>query len=336
MCMKYIILGALLVTALFSGEISAQTIHGEPFAHTFSIVAIDSASGEMGVAVQSHWFSVGSIVAWARPGVGVVATQSLVNVSFGPRGLELMEKGIAPQNALQTLLASDKAAGYRQVALLNAKGQIATHTGKECIAEAGHIVGKTFSVQANMMLNKKVVPAMAAAFRKAKGPLAERMIAALEAAQKAGGDIRGQQSAAIKIVKIRPSGKIWEDVVMDLRVEDHPQAVQEIARLVKVYRAYEHMNRGDLAIEKGDKEAALREYSAAEAMFPKNLEMKFWHAVALTNIGQLQQALPLFAQVFSKDGNYRTLARRLIPNGMLKASVDDLKRIMNAGIDLRR
>ena len=334
--MKYIILGVFLVTALFSGEISAQTIHGEPFAHTFSIVAIDSASGEMGVAVQSHWFSVGSIVAWARPGVGVVATQSLVNVSFGPRGLELMEKGIAPQNALQTLLASDKAAGYRQVALLNAKGQIATHTGKECIAEAGHIVGKTFSVQANMMLNKKVVPAMAAAFRKAKGPLAERMIAALEAAQKAGGDIRGQQSAAIKIVKIRPSGRIWADVVMDLRVEDHPQAVQEIARLVKVYRAYEHMNRGDLAIEKGDKEAALREYSAAEAMFPKNLEMKFWHAVALTNIGQLQQALPLFAQVFSKDGNYRTLARRLIPNGMLKASVDDLKRIMNAGIDLRR
>jgi uncharacterized Ntn-hydrolase superfamily protein len=247
-----------------------------------------------------------------------------------------MEKGIAPQNALQTLLASDKAAGYRQVALLNAKGQIATHTGKECIAEAGHIVGKTFSVQANMMLNKKVVPAMAAAFQKAKGPLAERMIAALEAAQKAGGDIRGQQSAAIKIVKIRPSGRIWADVVMDLRVEDHPQAVQEIARLVKVYRAYEHMNRGDLAIEKGDKEAALREYSAAEAMFPKNLEMKFWHAVALTNIGQLQQALPLFAQVFSKDGNYRTLARRLIPNGMLKASVDDLKRIMNAGIDLRR
>jgi len=334
--MKYIILGVFLVTALFSGEISAQTIHGEPFAHTFSIVAIDSASGEMGVAVQSHWFSVGSIVAWARPGVGVVATQSLVNVSFGPRGLELMEKGIAPQNALQTLLASDKAAGYRQVALLNAKGQIATHTGKECIAEAGHIVGKTFSVQANMMLNKKVVPDMAAAFQKAKGPLAERMIAALDAAQKAGGDIRGQQSAAIKIVKIRPSGKIWEDVVMDLRVEDHPQAVQEIARLVKVYRAYEHMNRGDLAIEKGDKEAALREYSAAEAMFPKNLEMKFWHAVALTNIGQLQQALPLFAQVFSKDGNYRTLARRLIPNGMLKASVDDLKRIMNAGIDLRR
>ncbi len=334
--MKYVILVAFFISTLCTGISSAQTIHGEPFAHTFSIVAIDSASGEMGVAVQSHWFSVGSIVAWAKPGVGVVATQSLVNVSFGPRGLALMEKGVSPQKALQTLLASDKAAGYRQVALLNAKGQIATHTGKECIAEASHIVGKTFSVQANMMLNKKVVPAMAKAFRKAKGPLAERMIAALEAAQKAGGDIRGQQSAAIKIVKIHPSGKIWEDVVMDLRVEDHPHAVREIARLVKVYRAYEHMNKGDLAIEKGDKEAALREYSAAEAMFPQNLEMKFWHAVALTNIGQLQQALPLFAQVFSKDGNYRTLARRLIPNGMLKASVDDLKRIMNAGIDLRR
>jgi uncharacterized Ntn-hydrolase superfamily protein len=334
--MKYIVLVTLFISTLSTGISSAQTIHGEPFAHTFSIVAIDSANGEMGVAVQSHWFSVGSIVAWAKPGVGVVATQSLVNVSFGPRGLELMGKGVSPQKALQALLASDKAAGYRQVALLNANGQIATHTGKECIAEASHIVGKTFSVQANMMLNKKVVPAMADAFRKAKGPLAERMIAALEAAQKAGGDIRGQQSAAIKIVKIHPSGKIWEDVVMDLRVEDHPHAVREIARLVKVYRAYEHMNKGDLAIEKGDKEAALREYSAAEAMFPQNLEMKFWHAVALVNIGQLQQALPLFAQVFSKDANYRTLARRLIPNGMLKASVDDLKRIMNAGIDLRR
>lgn len=333
--MRRFILISFLVVSLFTPQIRAQMANGDVFTHTFSIVAIDKEAGLMGVAVQSHWFSVGSIVAWAEPGVGVVATQSLVNVSFGPRGLALMKKGMSPAQALKQLLASDKAASFRQVALLDTAGRVATHTGKNCIAEAQHITGKGFSVQANMMLNKKVVPAMAKAFRESHGPLAERLIAALQAAQAAGGDIRGQQSAAIKIVRIKPSGKIWQDVVMDLRVEDHPQAVKEIARIVKVYRAYEHMNKGDLALEHKDKQAALQEYSAAEQMFPQNMEMKFWHAVALANLGQVQSALPLFARVFSQEPNYRLLTKRLIPNGMLKVSVRDFKRILNAGIDLK-
>ncbi len=326
----------IILSLILFAHLPAQTLNGEPLTNTFSIVAIDKENGEMGVAVQSHWFSVGSIVAWAKAGVGVVATQSLVNVSFGPRGLELMKAGKSPDEALKELLADDKGADFRQMALLDVEGRVATHTGKKCIAEASHLTGEGFSVQANMMLNKEVVPAMAEAFKKSNGPLAERLMAALKAAQKAGGDIRGQQSAAIKIVKIQPTGKVWKDVVIDLRVEDNPQAVAEMERVLRVYRAYEHMNKGDLAIEKGDEAAALREYGAAEAMFPQNEEMKYWHAVSLVNIGKMEQALPLFGKVFRKEPNYRELTRRIVPNGLLKVNSSQLKQILRAGIDLEK
>ena len=322
----YLVIGLVLISIL---KLSAQTINSEPLTHTFSIVAIDLENGEMGVAVQSHWFSVGSIVAWAEAGVGVVATQSLVNVSFGPRGLQLMKNGKSPEEALQELLSTDEGAAFRQVALLDAQGRVAAHTGQKCIADAGHIIGDGFSVQANMMLNKKVVPAMAEAFKNSKGALAERLVAALKAAQAAGGDIRGQQSAAIKIVKVKSSGKLWEDVVMDLRVEDHPRAVAEMERVLKVFRAYEHMNKGDLAIEKGDVQGALREYGAAEAMFPDNEEMKYWHAVSLANIGEVEGALPLFKEVFEKEPNYIELTRRIVPNGLLKVNKKQLQKILN-------
>ncbi|WP_456408853.1 DUF1028 domain-containing protein [Caldithrix abyssi] len=327
--MKRIFASSVLIILIFTLTLPGQTINGEPLTHTFSIVAIDQENGEMGVAVQSHWFSVGSIVAWAEAGVGVVATQSLVNVSFGPRGLELMKAGKSPQEALDELLSSDPGAAYRQVALLDAQGRVAAHTGDKCIADAGHIIGEGFSVQANMMLNKKVVPAMEKAFKNSKGPLAERLMAAMKAAQEAGGDIRGQQSAAIKIVKIKASGKPWEDTVLDLRVEDHPQAVAEMERILKVFRAYEHMNKGDLAIEKGDVQTALREYGAAEAMFPQNEEMKYWHAVSLANIGEIEASLPLFKEVFQKTPEYKELTRRIVPNGLLKVNQQQLEIILN-------
>jgi len=325
---KTMFLVSLMLAATFS-ILWGQTINYEPFTHTFSIVAIDEQNGEMGVAVQSHWFSVGSIVAWAQPGVGVVATQSLVNVSFGPRGLELLKAGKTPREALDELLGKDEGADFRQLALLDVKGRVVTHTGKKCIAEAGHIIGDGFSVQANMMLNDKVVPAMAEAFKNSSGPLAERLVAALKAAQAAGGDIRGQQSAAIKIVKIKSSGKPWQDVIMDLRVEDHPQAVAEIERLVKVFRAYEHMNKGDLAIEKGDVQGALREYGTAEKMFPDNEEMKYWHAVSLANVGEIKASLPLFKEVFEKEPNYLELTKRIVKNGLLKVNQQQLDQIIN-------
>lgn len=320
---RLIVLSVMLLSVLTN----ARMLSGEPLTHTFSIVAYDQQSGQIGVAVQSHWFSVGSIVSWAEAGVGAVATQSLVNVSFGPRALESLKKGYSPQKTVEELVNADEGRDFRQLAVIDEKGRVATHTGEKCIADAGHIIGKNYSVQANMMLNKEVVPAMSKAFEQSSGPLAERMVAALQAAQKAGGDIRGQQSAAIIIVRVKSTGKFWEDRLIDLRVEDHPNAVKELARILAVFRAYEHMNKGDLAIEKGDEKTALQEYAAAEKMFPNNTEMKFWHAVALVNIGKVDLALPIFKKIFAEDKNYIELTRRIVSNGLLKADEATLQNI---------
>ncbi len=298
--------------------------------HTYSIVARDPETGEMGVAVQSHWFSVGSLVTWGEAGVGVVATQSLIDVSYGPLGLALMKAGRSAPQALAALKVADPHPEIRQVAMIDAKGNVAAHTGEKCIPDAGHIAGENFSVQANLMLNRKVWPAMAEAYRNTRGDLADRMLAALEAAQSVGGDIRGQQSAAILIVKGESTGQPWADTVMELRIEDHPAPVQELKRLVRVHRAYQHMNRGDLAIEQGDVEAALREYSAAEALFPGNVEMKFWHAVSLVNAGRVEDSLPLFKQIFTADRNWAILLPRLPQVDLLDADAETLERILAA------
>ena len=308
--------------------VQAQDVPADPLVHTYSIVAVDSVTGEIGAAVQSHWFSVGSLVIWAEAGVGAVATQSFVNPAFGPEGLKLMKAGKSPQEALQQLLEADEGRDFRQVAFIDAQGNTAAWTGKKCIPEAGHRAEKYFSVQANLMLRNTVWDAMARAFKSTKGPLAERLVAALEAAQREGGDIRGQQSAALLVVRAKPTGKIWEDRLIDLRVEDHPRPVEELKRLLRLHRAYEHMNRGDLAVEKGDEEGALREYSAAETMFPENLEMKYWHAVALVNMGRLSQALPLFKEIFTRDPNWKILTPRLIKNGLLKVTPEQLQQIL--------
>jgi len=301
----------------------------EPLAHTYSIVARDPKTGEMGVAVQSHWFSVGSIVSWGEAGVGVVATQSFVNPSFGQRGLEMLKQGMTAQEVVDLLIASDEGRDFRQLAIVDAKGNSAAYTGSKCIPEAGHIVGDNYCVQANLMLSNLVWSEMSKAFESSDGPLAERLIAALEAAQNVGGDIRGQQSAAILVVKAEATGKLWEDRYIDLRVEDHPEPVKEIKRLLKVFRAYEHMNNGDLAVEKNDMKLAMEHYSAAMKMFPENLEMKYWTAVTLVNNNQLQEALPIFKEIFSIDDNWRKLTPRLIKVGMLNANEEILKKIIN-------
>ncbi|AFN73647.1 secreted protein containing DUF1028 [Melioribacter roseus P3M-2] len=323
--MKKIILLLLIPFAL-----TAQSFYGNnPFAHTYSIVAYDSTTGEIGVAVQSHWFSVGTVVCWGEAGVGVVATQSFVNVSFGPRGLELLKEGLTPGEAVDKLLSDDEGREYRQLAILDAKGNVAAFTGKNCIQPAGHIVGKGYSVQANLMSNDKIWGAMSKAFENSEGPLAERMVAALEAAENAGGDIRGKQSAALLVFSGKPTGKIWLDKLVDLRVDDHPEPIKEIKRLLKVHRAYEHMNNGDLAVEKNDMETAMKEYSAAMDMFPDNLEMKYWTAVTLANNDRIEDALILFKEVFDKDKNWKTLTPRLVPSGLLKVTDENLKLIMN-------
>ncbi len=299
--------------------------------HTFSIVARDPATGELGVAVQSHWFSVGPIVPWAEAGVGAVATQSFVDPSYGKNGLELMRGGKSAPDALKELLEKDEGREVRQVAMIDAQGRVDAWTGKNDIQAAGHIVGKNFSVQANLMLNDKVWPAMAHAFENTKGDLADRMLAALDAAQAVGGDIRGRQSAALIVVTGKPTGQAWKDRTFDLRVDDSPQPLLELRRLVKLQRAYNHMNAGDLAVEKKDNEGALREYGAAEKLVPNNAEMIYWHAVALVNMGRVDESLPLFRRVFAMDRNWITLTPRLPKSGLLPDDPKLIQKIVSVG-----
>ena len=316
---------------LYDSRVASQTQMPWRPVHTFSIVARDPATGELGVAVQSHWFSVGAIVPWAEAGVGAVATQSFVDPSYGKNGLDLMRAGRSAPDALKELLAKDEGREVRQVAMIDAQGRVDAWTGKNDIQSAGHIVGKNFSVQANLMLNDKIWPAMARAFESTKGDLADRMLAALDAAQAAGGDIRGRQSAAIIVVTGKPTGQPWKDRTFDLRVDDSPEPLQELRRLVRLQRAYNHMNAGDLAVEKKDNEGALREYGAAERLVPDSAEMIYWHAVALVNMGRVDESLPLFRKVFAMDRNWITLTPRLPKSGLLPDDPRIIEKIVSVG-----
>jgi uncharacterized Ntn-hydrolase superfamily protein len=307
-------------------------LHAQRPVHTYSIVARDSATGQMGVAVQSHWFSVGSLVTFAEAGVGAVATQSFIDPGYGPLGLELMRAGKTAQEALKGLLAADVGLDVRQVAFVDAKGNVAAHTGRKAIEAAGHILGRGYSVQANLMHKSTVPPAMARAYENSKGDLAERMLSALEAAQAEGGDIRGKQSAAILIVNAKSTGRPWADKLFDLRVEDHPEPVQELRRLVQLARAYAHMNAGDEALTRNDVEGALREYSAAQKMVTDkqtNGEMAFWHAVTLVGVNRFDEAIPLFRRAFVQDPLWRELVPRLPKAGALPDSAALIKRIVD-------
>ena len=325
-------LSLIILVSFLSSQFSILTAQmyktDSPFAHTYSIVAFDETTGDMGVAVQSHWFSVGTSVTWGEAGVGVVATQSFVNPAFGPDGLALLRKGKTPQEAVNELLKNDEGREFRQLAILDSKGRAASFTGKLCIQPAGNIAGKGYSVQANLMSNERIWPAMEKAFKNSKGSLADRMLAALDAAQKEGGDIRGKQSAAMLVVRAKSTGKIWEDRLVDLRVDDSNEPLVELRRLLNVQKAYQHMNDGDLAVEKNDMEKAMHEYSAAMKMFPRNLEMKYWTAVALANKGNMKEALPMFKEIFAEDNNWRELIPRLLPNGLLKVTPEQLSEIL--------
>lgn len=334
--MRLLIVCVLLINLLASSprlSVSANNTQSVPLrpVHTYSIVARDPDTGELGVAVQSHWFSVGPIVAWAEAGVGAVATQSFVDPSYGKNGLDLMRGGKSAPDTLKELLAKDEAREVRQVAMIDAQGRVEAWTGKNDIQAAGHIVGNNFSVQANLMINDRVWPAMARAFENTKGDLAERMLAALDAAQAVGGDIRGKQSAALIVVTGKPTGQAWKDRTFDLRVDDSPQPLKELRRLVRLQRAYNHMNAGDLAVEKKDNEGALREYSAAEKLVPDNAEMIYWHAVALVNMGRVDESLPLFRKVFAMDRNWITLTPRLPHSGLLPNDPRIIQKIIEVG-----
>jgi len=297
---------------------------------TYSIVARDAATGELGVAVQSHWFSVGSLVPWAEPEVGAVATQSFVEPSYGPLGLALMKTGRSAPEALAALLAGDSGREVRQVGMVDAKGRVATHTGKMNIPAAGGQSGEGYVVQANLMEKPTVWPAMARAYEAAKGDLATRMLAALDAAEAEGGDIRGRQSAALVVVKAKASGRPWADRVFDLRVEDHEKPLEELRRLVGVQRAYNHMGAGDDCVTAKDWACAEREYGAAQRLHPDNAEMAFWYGVALASNGRVADARPLFARAFAADPRWRELVRRLPAVEQLPKDEKLLQEILSA------
>ncbi len=318
----------------------ALAVHAEPLdrggvmvarpVHTYSIVARDSVTGELGVAVQSHWFSVGSVVSWAEAGVGAVATQSLAEVSYGPLGLDLMRAGKTATQALDALLAADPQRDVRQVAMVDTHGNIAVHTGAKCIAQAGHHPGAQYSVQANLMDKNTVWDAMARAYEASKGDLAERLLAALEAAQREGGDIRGKQSAAILIVPAKSTGRPWADREVDLRVEDAAEPVKEIRRLVEVHRAYEQMNVGDERLAKNDVAGAMEAYGTAAKLLPSNPEVKYWAAITMVTAGKEKEALAYFKDVFAKNPKWIEVTRRLPASGLLPDDPELMKTIMSA------
>jgi uncharacterized Ntn-hydrolase superfamily protein len=297
--------------------------------HTYSIVARDSVTGDLGVAVQSHWFSVGARVVWAEAGVGAVATQSFTEVSYGPLGLSLMRAGKTAPQALAALTTADPQRDVRQVAMVDAQGRVAVFTGARCIAQAGDHRGAQYSAQANLMEKDTVWDAMARAYETTRGDLAERLLSALEAAQKEGGDIRGKQSAAILIVPGASTGRPWADRAMDLRVEDHAEPLQELRRLVAIHRAYERMDEGDRQMALDNLSGALEAYGAAAAQLPDNPEVKYWAAVTMITAGRDQEALAYFKDVFAREPKWVEVTRRLPASGLLPDDPALIDRIMS-------
>jgi uncharacterized Ntn-hydrolase superfamily protein len=272
-------------------------------------------------------------VSWAEPGVGVVATQSVVEPAYGPKGLGQLRRGASAPDALRRLLGDDENAAVRQVAIVDKHGRAAVHTGPRCIREAGHRVADGVSAQANMMERATVPDAMIVAFRSTEGELARRLLAALEAAEREGGDIRGRQSAAMVVVAPRGTGQPMADKPVDLRVDDHPDPVRELRRLVEVHSAYRHIEVADELAAAGDNDGALAEYQRAHAKQPDNAELAFWHGVALAASGHEAEARQLLERAYREREGWRELLRRLPESGLFPADEDLLRRLAGPHVD---
>jgi len=286
---------------------------------TYSIVARDEKTGELGVAVQSHYFQVGPVVPWALAGVGAIATQSMVNVSYGPVGLEMLRGGLSADQALRALTTADAMPEVRQAAIVDANGTVAAHTGKKCIPAAGHRLGDGYSCQANLMEKDTVWDAMAEAFESAAGSLALRLMAALDAAEAQGGDIRGKQSAAMLVVRGDPTGRSWEDRTIDLRVEDSPEPLAELRRLLDIRRAYDADSEADKLDEAGDAAGAKAKRVEAMALAPDNVELRFWAGIATAQAGDVEGGAKLIAVAVHEDRRWLETIRRLVAADRLSA-----------------
>lgn len=308
-------------------------------AHTYSIIAIDPEVGHMGVAVQSHFFGVGAMVPWAEAGVGVVATQSLADLAYGPLGLAMMRAGKTASQALEGVVASDSQAFLRQVAMLDAAGNVDVYTGEACVQEAGHQKGETYSAQANFMLKDTVVGAMGRAFEEGEGGLADRMLLALEAAEAEGGDIRGKQAAAMVVVKTESGGAPWDDVVLDLRIDDHPEPLEELRRLLGISSAVRLVRQATQILR--DEQAGEARFAEAEKAFLQaratipadNPEPIAHYAIALVNAGKVDEAISLFEEVIETSPSWRILIPRLARAGLLPEDEDLLDQILGEGTE---
>ena len=327
--MKKIWAAFLLFLAPFSTfESIADSVKPLRPVHTYSIVARDAETGELGAAVQSHWFSVGSNVIWAEPGIGAVATQSFIEPSYGPLGLQLMRTGKSAEQALTALLAADAHEDVRQVGMVDADGTVANHTGNNAIVEFCNLTGDSFAVQANLMWKPTVCSAMFEAYENAEGDIAERMLVALEAAEGEGGDIRGKQSVALLVVSGDISEPAWGGRIFDLRIEDHALPLPEMRRLLTMARAYRLMNEGDAHMTNGEVEKAVVAYSGAEALVPDSHEMVFWHAATLAADGRVDESLPLFKKAFDMWPLWRELVQRLPASGLLPEDPELMEKIL--------
>jgi uncharacterized Ntn-hydrolase superfamily protein len=275
---------------------------------TYSIVARDPATGELGVAVQSHWFSVGPIVPWARPGIGAVATQANAEVSYGPRALELLHSGLDAESALARLLEEDEGSAGRQVAVVDAAGTAAAHTGDSAIPFAGHAVGEGVSCQANIMVSERVWPAMLGTYESTSGALTDRLLAALDAAEAEGGDARGRQSAAILVVPA--AGNAWDEVV-SLRIEDHPAPLVELRRLVRLHTAYVLADQADELVNEGRHDEAGVLYERANELVPENHELRFWAGLAAAQGGDLATGVARVRAAIASHPPWQGLLERL-------------------------
>lgn len=267
---------------------------------TYSIVARDPATGQFGVAVQTHQTGVGRIVPWLLPGVGAIATQSLVNISYGPMGLVMLQEGVPAERVLSALIASDPLGYRRQIGIVDANGRAAAYTGSGCIREAQHYVGDGYAIQANMMLYPTVIESMRFAYEHANGSFAERLLAALFIAQSEGGDIRGMQSAALKIVSGNRHDPHWQ-TIYDLRVDEHENPLLELERLATLRRAAIINDEGERLLAAGDYQSALRKFKEARDLAPNDEELAFWQAVALADSPYHHSSLSIAGRILKQS-----------------------------------
>jgi uncharacterized Ntn-hydrolase superfamily protein len=295
---------------------------------TYSIVARDPATGDLGVGVQSHWFAAASDVGWAEAGVGAVATQASIEISHGPDGLALLRDGVSPERALRALLASDVDAEHRQVGIVDGRGRAAAHTGASCIPEAGHRLGPGFSVQANMMLRPTVWDAMRDAFERTPGDLAHRLLATLDAGEAEGGDVRGRQAAGIDVVRAGRTSRPWDDVLVHLHVDDHPEPLRELRRLLDLKLAYDHLDASERLGLEGDPRGASFELAAALRLAPKAAEIAFWAAVQQAAEGRFDDARRTIAPALEEHDGWSELLRRLVERRLVVLAPEALDRLL--------